>query len=59
MPNNRNLCIKLDNYDRAILEALQRDGRLTNVELAEEIGLSASPCLRRIRNLRKTGVIRG
>lgn len=59
MPNNRNLCIKLDNYDRAILEALQRDGRLTNVELAEEIGLSASPCLRRVRNLEEAGVIRG
>ncbi|WP_390959960.1 Lrp/AsnC ligand binding domain-containing protein [Pseudomonas moorei] len=51
--------MKLDNYDRAILEALQRDGRLTNVELAEEIGLSASPCLRRVRNLEEAGVIRG
>lgn len=59
MPNNRNLHIKLDSYDRSILAALQRDGRLTNVELAEEIGLSASPCLRRVRNLEEAGVIRG
>lgn len=51
--------IKLDAYDRRILTALQRDGRLTNVQLADEIGLSASPCLRRVRNLEETGVIRG
>eukprot|EP01132_Coremiostelium_polycephalum_P021217 gene21217-25207_t len=41
MPN-----LKLDAFDRKILEALQRDGRLSNVQLADEIGLSASPCLR-------------
>jgi Lrp/AsnC family leucine-responsive transcriptional regulator len=40
MPN-----LKLDAFDRKILEALQRDGRLSNVQLADEIGLSASPCL--------------
>nr|WP_186357342.1 Lrp/AsnC family transcriptional regulator [Pseudomonas veronii] len=51
--------IKLDAYDRRILTALQRDGRLTNVQLADEIGLSASPCLRRVRNLEEAGVIRG
>ncbi|MCY1389272.1 Leucine-responsive regulatory protein [compost metagenome] len=51
--------IKLDAYDRRILAALQRDGRLTNVQLADEIGLSASPCLRRVRNLEEAGVIRG
>jgi Lrp/AsnC family leucine-responsive transcriptional regulator len=36
--------MKLDAYDRKILAALQRDGRLSNVQLADEIGLSASPC---------------
>jgi len=59
MPNNRNSHVKLDRYDRGILSALQRDGRLTNVQLAEEIGLSASPCLRRVRTLEEVGVIRG
>lgn len=57
MPNHQN--VKLDGYDRRILTALQRDGRLTNVQLADEIGLSASPCLRRVRNLEDAGVIRG
>jgi Lrp/AsnC family leucine-responsive transcriptional regulator len=57
MPNRSN--VKLDAYDRRILAALQRDGRLTNVQLADEIGLSASPCLRRVRNLEEAGVIRG
>jgi Lrp/AsnC family leucine-responsive transcriptional regulator len=51
--------IKLDSFDRRILAALQRDGRLTNVQLADEIGLSASPCLRRVRHLEEAGVIRG
>ena len=51
--------MKLDAYDRKILAALQRDGRLSNVQLAEEIGLSASPCLRRVRMLEEAGVIRG
>jgi Lrp/AsnC family transcriptional regulator, leucine-responsive regulatory protein len=51
--------MKLDTYDRKILAALQRNGRLSNVELAEEIGLSASPCLRRVRMLEEAGVIRG
>jgi Lrp/AsnC family leucine-responsive transcriptional regulator len=54
MPN-----LKLDAFDRKILEALQRDGRLSNVQLADEIGLSASPCLRRVRLLEEAGVIRG
>ena len=57
MPNPQTA--RLDAYDRRILNALQRDGRLTNVQLAEEIGLSASPCLRRVRHLEETGVIRG
>ncbi len=51
--------MKLDAFDRKILAALQRDGRLSNVELADEIGLSASPCLRRVRMLEEAGVIRG
>ncbi|KAG1451417.1 hypothetical protein G6F57_016163 [Rhizopus arrhizus] len=49
----------LDAYDRRILEALQQNGRLTNVELAEQIGLSPSPCLRRVRMLEEAGVIQG
>ena len=47
----------LDAIDRRILGALQRDARLTNVQLAEEVGLSPSPCLRRVRILEKSGVI--
>ena len=49
----------LDKFDLAILECLQEDARATNVEIAEKVNLSPSPCLRRIRNLEKTGVIRG
>ncbi|GIX31718.1 MAG: AsnC family transcriptional regulator [Porticoccaceae bacterium] len=49
----------LDRYDRRILEILQREGRLTNQELAERIGLSPSPCLRRLRALEEAGVITG
>lgn len=51
--------LALDRYDRRILEELQRDGRLTNLELAERIGLSPSPCLRRVRALEEAGVIAG
>ena len=49
----------LDRYDRHILALLQADGRLTNLELADKIGLSPSPCLRRVRALEEAGVIRG
>src|SRR5689334_7310424 len=49
----------MDSLDRAILRQLQVDGRLTNVELAERIRLSPSPCLRRVRALEAAGVIRG
>lgn len=49
----------LDKFDIGILEALQDDARATNVEIAEKVNLSPSPCLRRIRNLEKSGVIRG
>ena len=48
---------KLDNIDRRILRLLQRDGRLQNVELAEMVGLSPSPCLRRVKMLEEAGVI--
>jgi Lrp/AsnC family leucine-responsive transcriptional regulator len=48
----------LDRTDRRILELLQRDGRLSNVELAEKVALSPSPCLRRVRALEEGGVIR-
>jgi Lrp/AsnC family transcriptional regulator, leucine-responsive regulatory protein len=49
----------LDRSDRQILRRLQADGRLANVDLADAIGLSASPCLRRVRLLEEAGVIRG
>ena len=49
--------IELDTLDRAILRELQRNGRLTNAELAERIGLSASACLRRVRLLEERGLI--
>lgn len=48
-----------DETDRRILKELVADARLTNNELAERVGLSASPCLRRLRRLEETGVIRG
>lgn len=47
----------MDAKDRRILRELQRDGRLTNAELAERVNLSPSPCLRRVRNLESAGVI--
>jgi len=47
----------LDAIDRAILTALQRNGRLSNVQLAEQVGLSESACLRRVRQLEEAGVI--
>jgi len=49
----------LDTIDRRIIAALQEDGRRSNVELAEAIGLSPSPCLRRVKRLEAQGVIRG
>jgi DNA-binding Lrp family transcriptional regulator len=51
--------MELDAIDRRILRALQRDGRLQNVDLAKEVGLSPSPCLRRVRRLEEAGVIAG
>ena len=52
MPN-----IELDAIDRSIVAALQADGRLSNVELADRVGLSPSPCLRRVRRLEREGYI--
>ena len=49
--------MKLDDTDRRILMALQRNGRLQNVELAKMVGLSPSPCLRRVKLLEEAGVI--
>ncbi len=51
--------MSLDRYDRRILEVLQADGRISNQELAEAIGLSPSPCLRRVRALEESGIITG
>lgn len=51
--------MKLDAFDVRILAALQRDGRITKLRLAEEIGLSPSPCWERMRRLEKAGLIRG
>jgi len=50
---------KLDTIDVAILRTLQEDGRISNANLAERVGLSASACSRRLDNLEKSGVIRG
>lgn len=47
----------MDNYDQRILEILQQEGRISNQKLAERVGLSASPCLRRVQKLNDDGVI--
>jgi Lrp/AsnC family transcriptional regulator, leucine-responsive regulatory protein len=51
--------MELDRYDRRILEILQAEGRISNQELADRIGLSASPCLRRVRTLEESSLITG
>jgi DNA-binding Lrp family transcriptional regulator len=51
--------VKLDRIDLKILRELQKDGRMTNVDLAKKAGISAPPCLRRVRTLEKSGFIRG
>ena len=56
MPND---VPELDATDLAILDEIQQDGRITNVELARRVGLSAPPCLRRVRRLEELGVVRG
>ena len=50
---------EIDAIDRRIIIELQEDGRMTNVELARRAGISAPPCLRRVRRLEETGIIRG
>lgn len=50
---------ELDAIDIKILRELQRDGRMTNVELSERVGISAPPCLRRVRKLEEGGIIQG
>lgn len=49
----------IDKFDLAILQELQADGRLTNAELAQRVGLSAAPCWRRVRALEEAGYIKG
>ncbi|MGF1455240.1 MAG: Lrp/AsnC family transcriptional regulator [Alphaproteobacteria bacterium] len=51
--------VKLDSIDRKILSELQADGRITNVELAKRVDISAPPCLRRVRALEDAGLIQG
>jgi DNA-binding Lrp family transcriptional regulator len=51
--------VELDAIDLKILRELQADGRMTNVELAQRVGISAPPCLRRVRKLDEAGVIKG
>lgn len=50
---------ELDDIDRRIIAELQKDGRMTNVELASRAGISPPPCLRRVRRLEESGLIRG
>jgi len=49
--------MSLDKLDKRILQALQRDGSITNLELADQIGLSPSPCARRVKQLEEVGII--
>jgi Lrp/AsnC family leucine-responsive transcriptional regulator len=51
--------IEIDRFDRLILQVLQEDGRISNQDLADRIGLSPSPCLRRVRALEESGVVTG
>jgi|TARA_B100001057_G_scaffold468344_2_gene527429 Lrp/AsnC family leucine-responsive transcriptional regulator len=57
MTENKKTLAKIDKMDRRILEQIQQDGSLTNQELAEKVGLSPSPCLRRVRALEDAGII--
>jgi DNA-binding Lrp family transcriptional regulator len=58
-PPNSDTPVILDGIDRRILSALQEEGRMTNVDLSKRAGISAPPCLRRVRALEEAGVIRG
>lgn len=59
MPHHAANPSRLDETDRRILRALQRNGRITNAALSEEIGMAASPCLRRLKALEEDGIITG
>lgn len=51
--------MELDDQDRRLLRILQRDGRISNQDLAEQAGMSASACWRRVRSLEESGIVRG
>jgi len=51
--------MELDRFDRQILQVLQQEGRISNQDLADRIGLSPSPCLRRVRALEESGIVTG
>ena len=51
--------MEIDRFDRKILQVLQQDGRISNQDLADRIGLSPSPCLRRVKALEEAGLILG
>ena len=54
----REIKLRLDKMDRKILSVLQVEGRITNVELARRVGISAPPCLRRVRAMERAGIIK-
>jgi DNA-binding Lrp family transcriptional regulator len=54
-----NVVVKLDKIDKAILQSLQKSGRITNVDLAKAVGISAPPCLRRLKFMERNGIIAG
>ncbi len=56
-PSRQDSATSFDRYDRLILDALQRDGRISNVDLAQRVNLSESACLRRVRALEQAGLI--
>ena len=51
--------MEIDRFDRQILQVIQQDGRISNQDLADRIGLSPSPCLRRVRALEEAGIVTG
>jgi Lrp/AsnC family leucine-responsive transcriptional regulator len=59
MPHTATKPSRFDETDRRILRAIQRNGRITNAALADEIGMAASPCLRRLKALEEAGIVAG
>ena len=55
---DRSTPLKLDRTDRRILDVMQRNGRISNLELAEQVGLSPTPCSRRVKRLEESGLIK-